>query len=762
ADKWATYFESYQFGFNAWMEHQILGAPNVLLWTSAPGTFNVQYDFDEDYYSNFTVVVRDGQGNLVQDAKVSIYSAALEERSFAYTDAAGKATVPFTIKETAYGKITVTKENFKPFQVEIVLRDLTEPETTPACANPNPDGANGWYVSDPMLSLQCTEPADIYFKWNGDPVENYRGGTLLVPKGSNVLEYWAEDLSGNEEERKYFVIKYDPDTPVASVIIDPAEPDGEMGWYLTQPVITTDLQPSPGSPQRVDFWWGRDAKQVSNGTVYPPQGTSELHIQAVDEAGNKGEEKIYLLKVDSIVPRTKASTGGIEPNERGWYVSPMTITLTSDDRRSYIYYRWDGDEEFSKYSTTLTPLSGNNTLYYYSIDEHGNEEPERTMQVPYDIMPPDLEVTVTPMSPDGESRWYVTRPRVVLDVAFEDNEYTIYYYFDGEEPMEYLSPLNIPDGEWTLHSYAEDEAGNRGVLQTHAFKVDTSPDPTQKYIDVSENDEGWYTDLPQVILGTSEGSQIYYSWEGYTGYERYSGGLYPPGEEGVFTLKYYSVDPAGNLGSEKDLMLPVDCKAPVVALEAPRTAASGEEVLFDLSGTTDGVEVDAYHVDFGDGTDSGWVVSPKITHSYPSSGKYRIKVTARDEAGHESDELKWDLEVTGGSNLIIVLVAGGALVVLLLILAAAAVVIVHRNRHHHLAHHPVHIPPSYHLQGPPTTSTRHVPGTSPAAPLKQQVPPAKPGTSATPPEPAPPVKSPVDIPKPPVYPSIPEPPEPPA
>ncbi|MBN1389820.1 MAG: PKD domain-containing protein [Candidatus Thermoplasmatota archaeon] len=760
AEQWGAYFASYQFGYNAWMEHQILGAPNVLLWTSTPKTFGVQYDFDEDHYTNFTVTVKDGQNNPVKDARVSIYSATLGERSFVDTDTMGRATIPYIISETAYGKITVTKQNFKPFQKEIVLRDLTEPETTPACANQNPDGANGWYVSDPLLSFICTEPADIFFKWNGGFVESYKGGILQVPKGPNVLEYWAEDGSGNEEDRKYHSINYDPETPVASVSLEPEEPDGEGGWYTTPPVISVILQQSMGSPQRVDYWWGRDPRQVSNGTLIAPEGDNELHIQAVDEAGNRDEEYQFFLKVDSVGPMTTLGTGGVDPNEKGWYVSPMTVTLTSDDRRSYIYYRWGPEEEFSRYSTAITPPPGNNTLQYYSKDEHGNIEPLRSVQVPYDIMPPDLEVTVTPRSPDGNSRWYVTKPRLALDVSFEDNDYRIYYYFDGDDPVEYISPIDIQDGEWTLHSFAEDEAGNRGMLQTHDFKVDTRSDPTQEYIDLSPNEEGWYTDLPQIILSSSGMSQIFYSWDGLTGYEKYSGGLYPPGEEGIFNLIYYSIDQAGNRESDRYLTLPLDGKAPVVSMEAPGSVLPGEEVVFDLSGTTDGVEVNAYRIDFGDGTDSGWVVTPRITHRYSGSGSYRVTVKARDGVGHESEENTWNIEVKNELNIVLVLVVGVSVVVLILILALVAAVLVNRRRHHHFAHHPVTHPLPPQLPRHPAAAQQPLPGIR-QAPGKQPLPPVRPNTPEAQQRPAPMTRTSVDMPKPPAPPSIPEPPRPP-
>ena len=65
---------------------------------------------------------------------------------------------------------------------------------------------------------------------------------------------------------------------------------------------------------------------------------------------------------------------------------------------------------------------------------------------------------------------------------------------------------------------------------------------------------------------------------------------------------------------------------------------TGEELLLDasMSYDRDGT-VTGYLFDFGDGTDSGWVNSSNITHSYVENGTYRIKARAMDDRGAESD-----------------------------------------------------------------------------------------------------------------------------
>ncbi|MGA1848985.1 MAG: C25 family cysteine peptidase, partial [Thermoplasmatota archaeon] len=756
-----NYFAGNQFAYNAWMEHNLLGPPETLLWMNAPKSFSVSYTFDNDHYTNFTVQVRDGSNNAVQNARVTLYSQTLEQRGYAYTDAMGRAVVPFTITQTAYGKLTVTKEDFKPYQKEVLLRDQTPPETEPVCMVQNPNGANGWYVTDPGLILSSSEPADISFIWNGRFTETYRGGTMEVPMGDNILEFWGEDNSGNEEDVKTFRVRYDPEIPMAEITMTPVEPDGNSGWFITQPVLEVDLEPSMGSPQRVDYWWDRGQKQECNGTIYPPQGSSELHVQAVDEAGNKGPEFSYEFNVDSIVPVTTYETDGVEPNVRGWYTDPMTITLRSDDRRSYTYYRWGSEGDWNKYSSELIPPSGNHTLQFYSEDDHGNREELRSLLVPYDVMAPEVEVTTEPRSPDGASNWYSTKPRVELKVLFESNAYDIFYYFEGQELQRYISPIDVSEGIWTLYCYAEDEAGNRGILREMEFKVDLTPDSTSDYLDLSTNDEGWFTDLPQVILKTSEGSKIYYSWEGLTGFEQYYGSLYPPGDEGVFHLAYYSVDPAGNEESRKLLTLLVDTTGPVVSVEMQKSADAGEEISIDLSGTTDGIGVEYYFVDFGDGTDSGWTVKPVLTHKYTSGGNYEVRVKAKDGVGHESTETIVKLTVNDDmdSTMLALIIGGGAL--LIVIVLALLIVAVVRSRHHHYPHHGIHHHPLHPLQPVPVQRPGIQSGAQRALPPHK---PAQPKAAAQQPQKTPAPKPPAavsSVPQPPKRPEIPQPPKPP-
>lgn len=712
ADSWGSWFGVYEFAYNAYVEHNILGSPETELWTDSLSTFSVDVDFTRDHYSNFTVTVRDSSNNAVAGAKVVVFSEGTKCACSGLTDQTGVARIPFTITEPSYAKVTVTGTNFKPYQKQFYLSDDTDPVTEVHFAKETPDGSGGWYRSDPTITFTCSEPGETNYRWNGGSDHEFRG-TVQVPKGDNILEYWTEDLFGNEEGLKQVSVKYDPDTPELVYEVVPDSPDGHAGWYSTQPVVTTSILGNEASPHRVDYWYGRGTKQVSNGTIYVMQGDNDLHLQALDEAGNIDEEVTISFRVDSIYPVTELSTDAGEPNELGWHTSYMTVELYCDDRTAETFYRWGEGEDFLRYDDPIVPPLGDNILEYYSVDSHGNREPSKYMPVKYDNIAPHIITDVSPAGPDGENGWYVTSPMASFSTDGDTSQETIYYYFDNGLPAEYLRPMTIPEGESSLFVYAVDQAGNRGPTKDLHFKIDTQVEETDMVMDSSPDDNGWITDIPMIILRSGDDSTIYYSWDGSNDFRVYNGGIIPPGEEGEYLLTYYSVDLAGNKEKDRTKIFYIDAKGPETIITGPPSANQGDTVTFDLSRTSDGSGVDEYYIDFGDGTNSGWVSSPQISHKYSKGGTFQVKAKSRDIVGHESEERSFEMIIYEKADDKLVLYAGLGLGVLVLILVILVIALIVSKEKRHLRH--VHDPEAYRfLNGSSPRGTHRAHGHAPA------------------------------------------------
>ncbi|MGA1821354.1 MAG: C25 family cysteine peptidase [Thermoplasmatota archaeon] len=687
ADYWGAYFSAYpEPAYNCWMEHNLLGPAETMLWMDKPEEFSADFDYTEDYYSNITVTVKDGSGKPVAGANVCIYSPATDRISLMETDGFGKCTIPFIIEETSSSQVTITKAGYRPFEANTVLQDTTEPVTTFSPVIKNPNGYNGWYVTDPEIRLLCSEPSATYYQLNGGSKATYKG-SLAAPIGETSLTFWSVDSSGNTEPKNTVTVKYDPNVPRAELKLAPDEPDGNFGWYKTKPVLTASLDESKGSPQKIEYWWDRGQKQDCNGTIYAKEGEHTLHVQAVDEAGNRDEEYTFILKVDSISPRTTMTTGGVEPNEKGWFTEPMTIDLNSDDSRARIYYRWDEAETWGEYKSELTPPCGNHTLQFRSEDTIGNIEEINEITIRYDLSPPDVSIKINPEDPDGDNGWYTKEPSVSFQVENPEESFVILYRIDDGIWKEYAYPLDMEEGITRITYSAEDAAGNRARNQEITVKVDMRSDTSSAFVDISTGESGWYMMIPKITLRGDEDVSLYYKWNTDLYYQPYAGTIYPPSAEGEYELSYYCVDEAGNQENPHFITLFVDANPPVVKSTNLNEIEAGKSLLFDLSNTTDGVGVVEYYIDFGDGTNSGWIKDDKIYHSYGSKGTYTVTIKARDAAGHESEtETHVVVQSSTTDRLIYVSIILGTLVIL--IFATLIILFIKNKVHDYHVHHP--------------------------------------------------------------------------
>jgi len=85
---------------------------------------------------------------------------------------------------------------------------------------------------------------------------------------------------------------------------------------------------------------------------------------------------------------------------------------------------------------------------------------------------------------------------------------------------------------------------------------------------------------------------------------------------------------------------------PVAKLRVDGEVEVEKKVSFDGSGSSDPDDDELeYLFDFGDGQNSGWVNTPKVTHSYTTTEKYTASLTVRDEYGVESATVTKDVKV---------------------------------------------------------------------------------------------------------------------
>ncbi len=124
-------------------------------------------------------------------------------------------------------------------------------------------------------------------------------------------------------------------------------------------------------------------------------------------------------------------------------------------------------------------------------------------------------------------------------------------------------------------------------------------------------------------------------WSDYTGLDNGAGGRVANDGVGDTNLPHQGVD-------WYPLMVPWSLNNPPVAdfTYLPEDPTINQEITFDGSSSSDeDGSIEAWYWDFGDGTNSGWVNGPLITHFYSTTGEYNVGLKVKDNDGLINDIL---------------------------------------------------------------------------------------------------------------------------
>jgi phage FluMu protein Com len=655
SESWGNYFTDTNSDGEVqacWLEVNLIGEPELTLWTKKPEEFNITNITNED---TLIIIVENSTGHAVKNAQVCLQLADLIGRTtyldVKHTTSTGEA-VFYIGGLPSRLNLTITKTNFLPYLEDITIADKLPPTTNLEITPAKPDGENEWYISQPTINLTINEEGITYYYWDDSPEEVYFG-PIEVPEGNHELNYYSIDLSNNMEMLNNYYIKLDTIPPVSGLELNPPEPNGRNGWYIVQPTI--NITKEPGTT--VYYSFDSDLNVTFTNPIVALVGVHDLNFYSKDIAGNVGDPTSVTLKVDVIPAETEIQVTPKKPTGfNGWYTeSPVISFATNEDEGvgTDIYYYWGAgasttdtgndnntDSEIpisdtSLFTNPITCPEGENELHYFSVDSAGCREDVNIYTFKLDTIKPVTEYILSPAEPDGENGFYVSD----LQITLTSNEAgQVYYYWDDNYDIPYNKPIKALEGGHTLTYYTVDEAGNMGEETILELKVDTTAPTTALVLDPSKptGTNGWYDIVPTVSFESETGATVYYHFEWFDDSIAPEHIELPEGETKIY---FHSVDAAGNIGDESWEVVKVDITSPIARLDADRSnQIIGNVVTFTAEGSDDTNDVKQYFFDFGDGENSGWISTSFVKHIFIEPGEYDVKLVVRDSAGLENEK----------------------------------------------------------------------------------------------------------------------------
>jgi len=432
------------------------------------------------------------------------------------------------------------------------------------------------------------------------------------------------------------------------------------GPYLGGGTITlTPTDPAPGSGV-AQTYWSLDGGPSGTGTSVgvTTEGDWTLRFHSVDIAGNVENERTDGFAVE-IAPTLSAISSVTHPDPDGWYGSgDLEATWTGSDSSGVAGYAVILDQSAATVPTTVsqtgasfaqTVTDGEWYLHVRARDTRGNWSQTEHRRFRVDTGLPTVTAITSTSHPVSET-WYATRSLAATwsasdasgiagySVVLDQNAGTVPGTTVTQTGAAYAGTLSA-DGVWYLHVRAVDGTGDWGGTQRRAFRADTAPPET------TSDAAGPYAGSATITLTPTDpapGSGVFETYWSLDGGPSGTGTTVSVTTEGDWTLRFHSVDLAGNAESERTAAFAVEIPpaAPTIASSThPDQNTAYADGRFSASWTSPDTDVAGYAVVL-DGS-AATVPAPQVTQAgaafeatVPADTTRYLHVRAQDARGN--------------------------------------------------------------------------------------------------------------------------------
>lgn len=223
-----------------------------------------------------------------------------------------------------------------------------------------------------------TEDARVTVVWNGVTIHDdvaIDGGTGgNIPESPSTGSIRLQDHGNPVQFRNVWIEPLDePDTtpPVVDVDLDPAEPDGNAGWYVS-PVTATATATDDGEVAGLEVRRADGDWQPYDGAVQIDEdGEHALAFRATDEAGNMSDPVDVDVALDATAP--EVTVDGVDDGEAYELGTELDVQASAEDATSgveSVSLELDGEAVDSP--ATVRPDAGTHELVARAVDNAGN------------------------------------------------------------------------------------------------------------------------------------------------------------------------------------------------------------------------------------------------------------------------------------------------------------------------------------------------------------------------------------------------------
>lgn len=254
----------------------------------------------------------------------------------------------------------------------------------------------------------------IYYKINNGTPKVYSSPIPVSWLGSQdgQLTFWAVDHLNNKEEKKViggnipgtkedsgnmFEFYVDKDAPKVVVDFEGQFSKGKYTYVSKDTKLKVNANDDKSGVDKINYSINTKAvdQKYDNWIEFSEEGVAYIRINATDYVGNTSATVVKTVYVDSKAPTTKLAL--LSPKHKvkdTLFVTNNTkITLSSSDNASgvsKVYFSYANKQE-KEYKEPFT-LEGEKsaTISYWAIDNVGNKEDIKKLEVFIDNNPPEI------------------------------------------------------------------------------------------------------------------------------------------------------------------------------------------------------------------------------------------------------------------------------------------------------------------------------------------------------------------------------------